>query len=158
MLPSTGVAMGGPPVACRRRPVVLGFAPARRGDKLQVWLAAWAVALIVLAPFAHPSLSVELTGALAASAEPLVAPDDAMGEQPAAKLRPVQPVTPGILSRALLLDTALSPPPAKAPLLRPAPDQPLFAVQATPVPRGEPREVLHRSSVGTARTPTGPPA
>ena len=82
----------------------------------------------------------------------------AEGRQPAAELRPAQPLTPGILSRASLLETTLGLPPGKSPLLRPVADQPALALQTTTARGGEPRAVLQRSSVGTARTPTGPPA
>jgi hypothetical protein len=43
-------------------------------------------------------------------------------------------------------------------LLRPVAEQPVAARHATMALGGEPRVVFERSSVGTARTPTGPPA
>jgi len=131
---------------------------ARRGDKLQPWLAAWFTALLVLAPFARSPVPVDLAAAPAASPEALVAHDGAEDQHPAAQLRPAQPLAPGILSRASLLETTLGLPPVKSPLLRPVADQPALALQTTTALGGEPREVLQRSSVGTARTPTGPPA
>jgi hypothetical protein len=133
-------------------------ARAHRGDMLQRWLAAWFAALLALAPFARPSAPVELAPLAAASQEALVAHDAAQGKQPAAGLRPAQPFTPGILSRLALLDTTFGLPPAKPPLLRPAADQPVLAMQTTRALGGETRSVFQRSSVGTARTPTGPPA
>lgn len=134
-------------------------ARAHRGDKLQPWLAAWFAALLVLAPFARPSVPVDLAAvAPAASPEALVADDAASGKEPVAGLRPAQPVALGILSRPSLLETTLGLPPVKSPLLRPAADRPVMASGGAPVLGGEPREAFQRSAVGTARTPTGPPA
>lgn len=125
---------------------------------LQRWLAAWFAALLALAPFARPSVPVELAAVPAAPPEALVAHDDAQGEQPATGLRPAQPLALGILSRPSLLETTLGLPPVKPPLLRPAADQPVLASQVTTALGGEPRGVFQRSAVGTARTPTGPPS
>lgn len=133
-------------------------AGAHRGHGLQRWLAAWVVALLASAPFARSPVPVELAGGSAASAGVLVGHLDAKGKQPAAGLRPDQPWALGILSRLSLLETTLALPPAKPPLLRTATDQPALAWQATPAPGGERRSVFQRSSVGTARTPTGPPS
>jgi hypothetical protein len=130
---------------------------ARRGGKLQPWLAAWFAALLVLAPFARSPVPVDLAAA-AASPEALVAHDGAKDQHPAAQLRPAQPLAPGILSRASLLETTLGLPPVKSPLLRSVADQPALGLQAATWTGGGPRDILQRSSVGTARTPTGPPA
>jgi hypothetical protein len=62
------------------------------------------------------------------------------------------------LSRLSLLETTLGLPPVKPPLLRPAVDQPAPSLQATTAFGLDLRGVFQRSSVGTARTPTGPPA
>jgi hypothetical protein len=131
---------------------------ARRGDKLQPWLAAWVAILLAIAPFTRPSLSIDLAAVPAASIEALVAHDGGEGRQPATGLRPAQASNLGILSRLSLLQTTLELPPVKSPLLRPASDQPVLASGGTPTFGGEPRRAFHRSSVGTARTPTGPPA
>jgi hypothetical protein len=58
----------------------------------------------------------------------------------------------------LLVESTLGLPPVKPPLLRPVTAQPLLTRHADTVPGGERRAVLERSAVGTARTPTGPPA
>jgi hypothetical protein len=105
----------------------------------------------------RPSLPLQLA-AVAALPEALVAQGDLQGDQPAAGLREAQPATLGILSRLSLVETALGLPPGKPPLLRPIGEQPLPARHAQAMHGGEPRTVLERSSVGTARTPTGPPA
>jgi hypothetical protein len=133
-------------------------ARAHRCDKLQRWFAACFAALLAIAPFARPSLPVDLAAVPAAAPEALVAHAEAEGKHPAAELRPDQRFTLGILSRLSLLETTLGLPPVKPPLLRPAADQPLAALQATTKGGGEPRGVFQRSSVGTARTPTGPPS
>lgn len=158
MLLPTGAAIGRGQFAARETSEVPVGARARRGDTLQRLLAAWFAALLAIAPFARPSLPVELAAVPAASPEAVVARDDVPESQPAAKLRPAQPVTLGILSRPSLLETRLGLPPVKPPLLRPAVDQPVPAAQAKAALGGEPRSVLHRSSVGSARTPTGPPS
>jgi hypothetical protein len=125
---------------------------------LQRWLAAWFAALLVVAPFARPSVPIDLTAGPAASPEALVAHDNAQDKKPAAGVRPAQPFTPGILSRLSLLETTLGLPPVKPPLLRPAAEQPVLARGARTALGGERTGLFQRSSVGTARTPTGPPA
>jgi hypothetical protein len=132
----------------------------RRGHRawqLRCCFAAWLAALVAIAPFAKPLLPGGLAAA-AAFPDALVAQGDLQGEQPAAGLRPAPPATLGILSRLSLVDSALGLPPLKPSLLRPVAEQPLPARHANTVPGGEPRTVFERSSVGTARTPTGPPA
>ena len=128
----------------------------RRGWQLRCCFAAWLAVLLAIAPFTRPSLPVQLA-AVSALSEALVAQGDLQGEQPVAGLRPAQPATLGILSRLLLVETALGLPPHKPPLLRPIAEQPLPAHHAHTMHGGEPRTVFERSSVGTARTPTGPP-
>jgi hypothetical protein len=96
--------------------------------------------------------------AVSAFPEALVARADLQGEQPAAGLRPTQPAALGILSRLSLVEAALGLSPSKPPLLRPVAEQPSLIPHANTVLGGEPRAVFERSSVGTARTPTGPPA
>jgi hypothetical protein len=73
-------------------------------------------------------------------------------------MRPAQPLALGILSRLLLLETTLGPPTDKPPLLRTTADQPVLALQPLTALGGELRSLFQPSSVGTARTPTGPPA
>lgn len=128
-----------------------------RAWQLRCCLAAWLAVLLAAVPFARPSLPGQLA-TVSHLPEALVAQGDPQGEQPAAGLRPIQPATPGILSRLSLVETALGPPPDKSPLLRPSAEQPLPARHALTAHGGEPRTLFERSSVGTARTPTGPPA
>jgi hypothetical protein len=125
---------------------------------LQRWLAACFAALLAVGSFVRPSVPVVLAGAPLASPDAVVAHDHAPDKKPAAGMQPAQPFTPGILSRLVLVETMLGLPPVKSPLLRPVGDQPALALQTTTALGGEPRAVLQRSSVGTARTPTGPPA
>jgi hypothetical protein len=134
------------------------LARAHRGDRLQPWLAAWLAALLVLAPFARPSLPVDLAAAAPVAPHQFVADEGAEDEHPAAVLRSAQVLTLGILARAPLVETTLGPPPIKVPLLRPAADQPVLAHAGAVVLAGDPQPVFQRSAVGTARTPTGPPA
>jgi hypothetical protein len=128
-----------------------------RAWQLRCCLAIWFAALLAIAPFTRPSLPVQLAAA-AAFPEAIVAQGDLEAEQPAAGLLPAQPAALGILSRLSLVETALGLPPVKPPLLRPVAEQPLLARHADTVPGGEPRTVFERSSVGTARIPTGPPS
>jgi hypothetical protein len=132
-------------------------ARAERSDKLQAWLAAWLAALLAIAPFGS-SLPVELAAVHTAVAEAVVADDHAQDEGPTHGLRPAQPTALGVLSRLSLLETALGLPPPKPPLLRATADQPVLVVQTTTALRGETRDIVHPGSVGTARTPTGPPS
>jgi hypothetical protein len=153
----TGAAIGRREVVHRGTGAVPLGAGAHRGKGLRRWLAAWIVALLASAPFARSPIPLELAGAPAA-ADALVGQLDAEGKQPAAGLRPDQPLALGILSRLSLLETKLGLPPVKPPLLRPAVDQPVLAWAATTARGHDLRGVFHRSSVGTARTPTGPPS
>lgn len=133
---------------------------ARRAWQVRTCLAAWFAALLVLAPVAQPSLPADVAAAPASSEESLASPDDLRdASAPAAGLRPAQPLGQGILARSLLAETAFGPPPAKPPLLRPtAAAGPLVAASATVTMTDVASEVFHRSSVGSARTPTGPPS
>jgi hypothetical protein len=132
----------------------------RRGKQRQRWFAACFAVLLAIAPFARPSWTVDFAVA-AASVESVSAYDDSSAQenQPAAGLRPAQPLTPGILSRLSSLEMTLGLPPVKSPLMRPnAPEEPLPRIRASTAFGGDLRKVFHRSSVGTARTPTGPPS
>ena len=67
----------------------------------------------------------------------------------------------GILPRAPYVEVSLAPPPDKAPPLHPvAAHEAWSAPEAAGTGRLErtSADIFHRSSVGTARTPTGPPA
>jgi hypothetical protein len=128
-----------------------------RAWQLRCCPAAWLAALLVIAPFARPSLPVDLV-TVPATFVALAAHDAARGQQPRPGLRPEHSLTLGILSRLLSVETTLGLPPVKPPLLRPAADQPAFALQATTAFGGDLRGVFQPSSVGTARTPTGPPS
>lgn len=125
--------------------------------QLRCCLAAWLAVVLAIAPFTRPPLPGQLA-AVSASADALVAQGDLQGEQPAAGLRPIPPATPGILSRLSLIETTFGPLPNKPPLLRPSAPQPLPARHALTMHGGEPRALFERSAIGTARTPTGPPA
>ena len=133
---------------------------AHRGKSRQRWLALGLAVLLTIAPFARSSMTADLAVPVASAAS-VAAYDDgtAPAKQPAAERRPARPLNLGILSRPSLLEAKLGLPPVKSPLMPPcAAEVPLGAVQATAGLGGDIREVLHRSSVGTARTPTGPPA
>ena len=125
--------------------------------QLQRWLAFGIAVLLAVAPFAHPSSPLDLVAA--AAAESVASFDDDAASQPAPALRPAPPSSLGILSRLSGLETALGLPPAKPPLLRPsAPEAPLAVIQTATAFGGDIIPAFHRSSVGTARTPTGPPS
>jgi hypothetical protein len=158
LLLPTGPAIGRGRFAARETNEVPVGARAHRGHKLQRWLAAGFAALLAIAPFARPSLPVDVAAGSGAPVEALGTPDDARGKHPATGPRPTQPLALGILSRVSLLETPLGLPPVKPPLLRPAADQPGFAIQVTTALGGDLRGVFQRSSIGTARTPTGPPS
>jgi hypothetical protein len=129
---------------------------------LRCCLAVWFAALLAIAPFARPSLPVHLAlVAPASSVQSLAAHDNSIAQarEPATRLRPAQPSTLGILSRL----SSLNPPPGtpliKTSLLGPgAPEEAVAAARRSTGFGGDLRQTFHRSSVGTARTPTGPPA
>jgi hypothetical protein len=133
---------------------------ARTARPLRRCLAAWLGILLALAPFARPSLPVDLTPARAASGFWLVAHDDGMAQarETAPRVQPAQPLALGVLARWSWFETKLGPAPTKPPLGRlSASDQPRPAPKSIGALTGDTREVFHRSSVGTARRPTGPP-
>ena len=132
---------------------------AQTARPLRSCLAAWLGIVLALAPFARPSLPVDL--ASAASGFWLVAHDDGMAQarEPAPRVRPAQPLALGVLARWSWFETKLGPAPTKPPLAPlSAADQPLAAPNAIGALTGDTREVFDRSSVGTARRPTGPPS
>lgn len=133
----------------------------RRGNgawQLRCCLATCFAVLLALAPFARPSLPLHLAAPAAGAPEALTPPGDLDHDQPAAGLRPAQPATLGVLSRLSLVESALGLPPLKPALLRTAAERILPARGAAPARRDAARGVFERSAVGTARTPTGPPA
>ena len=134
---------------------------AQTARPLRRCLAAWLGILLALAPFARPVLPVNLAPARAAAGFWLVAHDDGMAQarEHVPRVQPAQPFALGVLARWSWLETKLGPAPSKPPLARlSASDQPLAAPKAVGALTGDNREVFHRSSVGTARRPTGPPS
>jgi len=133
---------------------------AHRGNGLRSWLAVWFAALLALAPIARPSLPAEQGAAGPASLHSLDLRDQPATEakEPGSRLRTGRP-SPGILTRPSPLDTTFGLPQLKPPLawLGATDEQPV-APRAIAAPAGEIRAAFHRGSVGTARTPTGPPA
>jgi hypothetical protein len=133
---------------------------AYRGSSRQRWLRLGLAVLLATAPFARSSLTADLA-LPAASVASVVANDDgpATAKQPAAEPRPAQPLNLGILSRPSSLEQSLGPLPVKMPPMRAGmADRPRGAIRATAAFGDDVGQALHRSSIGTARTPTGPPA
>ena len=133
---------------------------AHRGKSRQRWLGLGLAVLLAIAPFARSSVTADLV-LPAASVESVVAQDHGSekAKQPAAEQRPVQPVNLGILSRLSSLEKSLGLLPAKAPPMRVGmADQPRGALRASAAFGDDIGQAFPRSSVGTARTPTGPPA
>jgi hypothetical protein len=135
-----------------------GRAP--RAGPLSRGLAAWLAVLLAIAPLARP-LPAGL-GPIRSASAPEFAVADASGTQaklPAPRLQPSQPWDLGVLARWPWVETKLGLSPARAPFVRPgALDHPPVAPNVTAAQVAEPGDVFHRSSVGTARNPTGPPA
>jgi hypothetical protein len=134
---------------------------AHQGRRLQSFLTVWFAALLAIAPIARPSLPVEQAAARAASVQSFDLRDQptAKAEEPGSRLRPAQPSAPGVLSRLSPVETTFGLPPPKPPLAwSGAADASLVAPKSIPAFGGEVRAAFHRSSVGTARTPTGPPS
>jgi hypothetical protein len=128
---------------------------AYRISQLRRCLAVCAAVLLAIAPLAH--LSPKAAPAAAAPWH-VAGGGDVQAGHPGLGLRGDLPNT-GVLPRLLYVEAALAPPPPKPalprlhasidPLARPAP-----GVR----PQSRTGTGFHRSSVGTARTPTGPPA
>lgn len=122
-------------------------------------LAVWFAALLAIAPLASPSLpdTVSLAGISVDS----VAPGDQgldSPAQPTSGVRPAQPLALGALARPSLLEKTLGLSKVKSPGLDPGSDHDLLlGSSATGGSDGETRQILHRSSIGSARVPTGPP-
>ena len=133
---------------------------ARPAWQVRTWLAAWFAAVLALASVVQSTLPVD-AAAPASAPESLASRDHGSPDAgaPAAGSRPAQPLSQGILARSLLAETAFGPPPAKSPVLRPtAAPGPLVVADATVTMADVASDVFHRSSVGSARTPTGPPS
>ena len=130
---------------------------ARGVRQLRGGLALCLAVLLAVMPLAQLLPIVGPQAALAASA-PSWASDGTFprGEEPALGLENDRPDA-GILPRLLQLEGALAPP-AQKPLL----PKPQASIDPPTPQKANPENVadagFHRSSVGTARTPTGPPA
>ena len=134
---------------------------AQTARPLRRCLAAWLGILLALAPFARPALPADVTPASGATGVWLVAQDAGMAQarEPAPRVRPVQPLAPGLLARGSWFDTTLGPAPANPPLARLSASEPRPAAPKALGPLvAEIRQVFDLSSVGTARRPTGPPS
>ena len=135
--------------------------PAHRDKQLRSWLAVWFAALLAIAPVARPSLPAEQAAASVASVQSFDLRDQltAKAEEPGSRLRSSHPSLPGVLSRASPVETTFGLPPLKPPLAwSGAADASLVVPRTIAAFGGEFRGAFHRSSVGTARRPTGPPS
>ena len=131
---------------------------ARRVRQLRGGLALCLAVLLAITPLAQLFPTVAPQAALAASA-PSYAPDGnaPRGEEPALGLQDDRPDA-GILPRLLHLEGALAPPPQKVPFATlDSAKGSLVALKATGTLKPDTGNVFHYSSIGTARTPTGPP-
>jgi hypothetical protein len=131
-----------------------------RVRQLRGCLALCVAVLLAITPLAHLALAVAPQLALAASAPSYASGGDVLhrGEEPALGLQGERP-NAGILPRLLHLEGALPPPPQKPALAR---VHASLDLASKPKREGRPDggtgTGLQRSSVGTARAPTGPPA
>ena len=148
-------------LAARERAEVRGAALAHRARQLSGCLAVWVAALLAIAPVARPSLPLDTAASRAAVAASFDLRDQATAkpEERGSRLRPAQPSVPGVLSRLSLVETTFGVPPVKPAIAWPgAGDTSPVAPKIIGAFGGETRGVFQRSSVGTARTPTGPPS
>ena len=128
---------------------------AHRLRQLRGGLALCLAVLLALTPIAQlfPAAVVQAAALAAAYAPDGAAP---RGAEPALGVPGDQP-NAGILPRLPHLEGALLPPAQKAVLPRPS-----ATIDASPPEKAAPETAagtgFHRSSVGTARKPTGPPA
>jgi hypothetical protein len=126
---------------------VLVRRPHRWSSPLRRVLAAWFAALLAAAPFAHASLPADAAAGPAAIVDSLATQGGADAGA----------ATIGLPARAAPLETALALV-AKASELRATDGRPGPAPRTAAALTGADRPRLERSAVGTARTPTGPPA
>lgn len=126
------------------------------GWQTQSLVALWFAVLLAITPYARPALpgSAWLSPSAAQHQDiGLVAAED-----PAQRLRGDQPDL-GLLPRAPYVEAIPAPPPDKSPLIRPrVPQAPPAMAQAAATVARTTILAFHRSAIGTARTPTGPPA
>ena len=115
--------------------------------QLRRLLAAWFAVVLAAAPFLHSSLPAETMAGPAAIVDLLVAQNGADGGA----------LMLGVPGRASSLEATLALV-ARASALRPAIGVPLPAPRVAIAAVGDERPLFQRSAVGTARTPTGPPA
>ncbi len=126
-----------------------------RTDRPWRWhgcLAAWLAALLAMAPAAQRFLPPD----------PIAVQHSARDGHTAASpagLQSAQPVGLDILSRLSKVETTFGPAPGKSfPHAASAAEGPAFAPEAAGAPKEAARAGFDRASVGTARTPTGPPS
>jgi hypothetical protein len=134
---------------------MLDGAVSRRANRAWRWrscLAAWFGVLLAIAPVVRPALPLDIgaPGGFALRSD--------SGDQPTARLEPARPVGLGVLARPTPVETAFGPATAKSPFHRPGAADGWMAPSAADAPKEAARAVFDRSSVGTARTPTGPPS
>ena len=128
-----------------------------RADRSWRWrlcLASWLAALLAIAPVGERPVALDPTAAQTAN-QP-----SARDHHAAPSLDGLQAAEPGlgILSRLSLVDPTFGPAPAKTFLRTGAPDALAHALGPAGAPKVDAAAGFHRSSVGTARTPTGPPS
>jgi hypothetical protein len=131
-----------------------------RAGQLPGWLALGFAALLALSPFARPSLPGHMAWAEPTTVRSLALHEHALPWAEESAPRPhADRADPGLLPRASSVEATFAPPPDKGVPIRPAlPDPPLAAPASTGGSAGDPLRGFHRSAIGTARTPTGPPA
>jgi hypothetical protein len=135
--------------------------PAGRRSRLADWLCRCLViclaVLLAAGPWGHaPVQDAGLWLPAGATSSPRFL-EEPEADDPVAGLRWSPPPVLGLLSRAAPVEPSPGLPPPKASLQRPgAAVEPLLASGA--IGSLQPQGELHRSSIGTARTPTGPPS
>ena len=131
-----------------------------RARPLRSGFAAWFAVLLTVLPFAQPAAPIDLPPVRIAPEYALASHADAEAPvgQPTPRVRPAQPWDLGVLARWWHLEAK----PGLAPT-RPDPVRFCVGARSQMVPKtalaraGDPRDIFHQSSVGTARRPTGPP-
>jgi hypothetical protein len=133
---------------------------ARRAGPLRSCLAAWIAVFLAIVPLARPLPGViALSPATSLAAFSARHHGAAQAELPAPRVRPAHPLDLGVLARGSWIEAKLGLSPTKSPVVRPSVAVPPLALpRVTAAPGAGPGVVFHRSAVGTARNPTGPPA
>jgi hypothetical protein len=128
----------------------------RFGRQVRNWVAACIAVLVAVAPLTDRELVRDISGPLSVHDSTLHV--DSRANEPITTTRLNQSTILGLAFRLMTGESKPGLPPNELPLLvAHLVRQSLLALERDSTSNGLPTNVLSRSAVGTARTPTGPP-